>query len=266
MRDFRDKLIWITGASSGIGREMALQSAKLGARLVLSARSEEAMKELQKELPDTCQSLILPMDMAESGNFDELAQQVLENFGAIDLVFMSAGISQRSEVIETDIAIDRRIMEVNFFGNIALAKAVLPQMRKQKSGSFCVISSVTGKTGFFLRSAYAASKHALHGYFESLRLEEYENNIKVHLICPGPVNTNIARNSIDASGKAQGIQDPMQELGMPVEECVDEIIRSIQKDELERVISKGSEAMGMKLKALFPKLYFNIVRKRDARG
>ena len=245
---------------------MAVQSAKLGAKLVLSARNEEALQDLSKELPDSCENLVLPADMGDGSSFEKLTQRVIERFGRIDLVFMSAGISQRSEVIETDIAIDRRIMEVNFFGNIALAKAALPQMRKQKSGSFCVISSITGKTGFFLRSAYAASKHALHGYFESLRLEEYDHNIKVHIVCPGPVNTNISINSIDASGKPQGVHDPMQEMGMSPEYCVDEIIRSIKKEELERIISKGPEAFGMKLKALFPRLYFNMVRRRNARG
>jgi dehydrogenase/reductase SDR family protein 7B len=265
VREFRDRVIWITGASSGIGKEMAIQSAKLGASLVLSARNTQALEELQDQLSDT-PTLVLPMDMADSENFPELAQKVIGKFGQIDLVFMSAGISQRSEVIETEMSIDRRIMEVNFFGNIALAKAVLPQMRKQKSGRFCVISSITGKTGFFLRASYAASKHALHGYFESLRMEEYENNIKVHIICPGPVNTNISLNSIDASGQAQGIHDPMQEMGMTPEECVDEIIRSIRKDDLEKIISKGSEAFGMKLKALFPGLYFKIARRRNPRG
>ena len=245
---------------------MARQSAAEGAKLVLSARNKEALEKLAAELPEGAESMILPMDMADSGNYDQLAHEVAQRFGRIDMVFMSAGISQRSEAHETDISIDRRIMEVNFFGNIALAKAVLPLMRKQKSGSFCVISSVTGKTGFFLRSAYAASKHALHGYFESLRLEEYENNIKVHLICPGPVNTNIARNSIDATGKPQGIQDPMQEFGMSVEECVQEIIRSIKQNKLEAIISRGSEGLGMKIKALFPKLYFKLVRRRGARG
>ena len=266
MREFRDKVIWITGASSGIGREMAIQSAKRGARLVISARNEDALNELRGELPDPSACLVLSMDMAVNSDFDALAKEVIEKFGAIDLVFMSAGISQRSEVHETDMVIDRRIMEVNYFGNVALTKAVLPFMRKQKSGSFCVISSITGKTGFFLRAAYAASKHALHGFFESLRMEEYHNNISVHIICPGPVNTNISLNSLDASGEAQGIHDPMQELGMTPQECVDEIIRSIRKGDLEKVISKGPEAMGMRIKALFPGLYFKMARRRNPRG
>lgn len=266
MREFRDKVIWITGASSGIGYEMAIQCAREGARLVLSARNQAALEDLQRLLPSGTESLILPMDMEQPELFPDLASQVVERFGRIDLVFMSAGISQRSKVIETAMSIDRRIMEVNFFGNVALAKAVLPQMRMQKGGAFCVISSITGKTGFYLRSAYAASKHALHGYFESLRLEEHEHNIRVHIICPGPVNTNISRNSLDAEGKAQGVHDAMQEKGMSPEDCVKAIIKSIRNNKLESVITNGPEAFGMKLKALFPAFYYKMLRRRNARG
>lgn len=265
VRNFRDKVIWITGASSGIGKEMAVQSAQLGAKLVLSARNETALNNLQKELPETCVSLILPMDMAESTNFHKLAQKVKETFGAIDLVFMSAGVSQRSEVRETSLDIDRRIMEVNYFGNIALAKAVLPIIHQQGSGSFGVMSSIAGKTGYFQRSAYSASKHALHGFFESLRFEEFENNIKVHLIISGPVNTNMGRNAIDASGTARGVDDQMLKSGLDPRVCVERIIRGIQRDKMEITISKGPESMGMKIKALFPRLYFSLARRKHNR-
>ena len=265
MRDFRDKVIWITGASSGLGREMAVQSAAMGAKLVLSARSSEALEALKSELQST-ECLVLPMDVSGSDDFSAEAERVLEKFGRIDLVFMAAGVSQRSEAFETSMETTRKIMDINFFGNIALAKAVLPQMRKQQQGSFCVISSITGKTGFYLRSIYAASKHALHGYFESLRFEEYDNNIKVHMICPGPVNTNMSRNSLDASGKPRGVHDAMQENGMTPEDCISQIIDSIKKEKFEAIISRGPEAFGMKLKALLPRLYFKMARRRNAHG
>lgn len=266
MRDFRDKVIWITGASSGIGREMAVQSSELGAKLVLSARNKEALQDVQKNLPQSCESLILPMDMADSSGFVKLSEKVIETFGSIDLVFMSAGISQRSEVFDTSIEIDRRIMEVNFFGNVALTKAVLPFMIKQGNGSFAIMSSIAGKTGYFERSAYSASKHALHGFFESLRFEEFRHKIRVHLIISGPVNTNMGRNAIDSSGKSQGLDDPMLMNGLDPKDCVELIIQGIQRDKMEIIISKGPESMGMKIKALFPRLYFNLARRRHARG
>ncbi len=266
MRSFKDKVIWITGASSGIGEEMARQSADLGARLILSARNETALNKLASSLPGNTESMVLPLDMAKSENFEQLVPQVLARFGQIDMVFMSAGISQRSEVRNTSIEIDRKIMEVNFFGNVALAKAVLPQMHQQKSGSFAVMSSIAGKTGFFKRSAYSASKHALHGFFESLRFEEYENNIKVHLILSGPVNTNMGRNAIDASGSARGMDDPMLENGLDPKDCVNQIIQYIKRDAMEIMVTKGPESIGMKIKALLPRLYFNMARRRHARS
>lgn len=266
MRDFRDKIIWITGASSGIGEEMARQSAALGAKLVLSARNQEALEKVAQSLSEITECLVMPMDLSESDHFEELADQVITHYGQIDLVFMSGGISQRSVVSETSMEIDRRIMEVNFFGNVALAKAVLPFMRQHEHGGFAIMSSVAGKTGYFERSAYSASKHALHGFFESLRFEEYDQDIKVHIIMSGPVNTNMGRNAIDATGKARGIDDPMLENGLDPKECVELIINGIQKDELEIMISKGPESLGMKIKALFPRLYFNMARRRHARG
>ncbi|MDZ7848859.1 MAG: SDR family oxidoreductase [Owenweeksia sp.] len=254
------------GASSGIGREMARQANALGAKVVLSARGARVLEGLKKELSHPENALVLPLDMEQSLVFGEKVKQVVEQFGRIDLLFNNAGISQRSEVHESSLEIDRKIMEINFFGTVALTKAVLPVMRKQKSGHFAVISSITGKTGFYERSAYAASKHALHGFFESLRLEEEKNNIKVTIICPGPVRTNISVNSIDSTGQPHGQMDKMQEEGMPVEDCVKQIIKSIQKDKLEVFVSQGPEAFGMKLKALMPRLYFKMVKKRKARG
>lgn len=266
MQNFKDKVIWITGASSGIGREMARRCNAEGAKVVLSSRRQSELEELQKQLAHPKNSLVLPLDMEQSLVFSEKVREVVSHFGRIDLLFNNAGISQRSEVHETSVEIDRKIMEVNFFGTVALTKAVLPVMKKQKSGHFAVVSSVSGKTGFYERSAYAASKHALHGFFESLMLEEDKNGIKVTMICPGPVQTNISKNALDPDGKPHGEMDAMQKQGMAVEECVNKIIHAIKHDKLEVIISKGPEAFGMKLKALSPAVYFKMLKKRNARG
>lgn len=245
---------------------MALQCSRLGSKLVLSARREEQLLELQKQLEQPQNSMVLPMDVEQQEAFPAKVKEVLSKWGRIDLLFNNAGISQRAEVHEASLEIDRKIMEVNFFGTVALTKAMLPIMRKQKSGHLVVTSSVAGKTGFYERSAYAASKHALHGFFESLWLEEEKNNIKVTLICPGPVQTDISKNALNSSGKAHGEMDKMQEQGLPVEECVKQIIKAIEKDRLEAVISQGPEGFGLKLKAIWPSLYFKALKKKKARG
>lgn len=263
VQTFEDKVIWITGASSGIGREMAAQASRMGAKLVLSARRVDVLEEIKNELASPDEAMVLQMDMEQSLVFSEKVNQVMERFGRIDLLFNNAGISQRSEIHETSIEIDRRIMEVNYFGTAALTKAVLPILRKQKSGYVAVVSSVAGKTGFYQRSAYSASKHALHGFFETLKLEEANNNIKVTLLCPGGVQTDISKNALESDGKPYGETDKMQAEGMPVGECVKQMIEAIRKEKPEVIISQGSENFGMKLKAVFPKLYFNILRKRQ---
>lgn len=265
MQNFNDKVVWITGASSGIGREMALQISRLGANVVLSARRTQVLEEIQKELAHPENSIVLPLDMEQSLVFGEKVKQVMDRFGRIDLLFNNAGLTHRSEIHETPLELDRKLMEVNYFGTIALTKAVLPILRKQKAGHIGVMSSMAGKTGFFQRSAYSAAKHALIGFFETLRLEEDENNIKVSIFCPGPVKTNISVNALESSGEKYGVMDKVLEQGLPVEKCVNIIVKSIRQEKLEVIISKGPEAFGMKLKAILPAFYFKVLKKRLAK-
>ena len=169
MIEFKGKTVWITGASSGIGRALAKKLGPLGANLVLSSRKEDKLNEVA-QLCDT-EVLVLPLDLEKSSNFSEQVAKVVSKFKSIDLLINNAGISQRSRAYETDIEIDRKIMEVNYFGTVALTKSILPIMQKQKSGHIITTSSSSGKFGFFLRSSYSASKFAQVGFFESLRLE-----------------------------------------------------------------------------------------------
>lgn len=263
MSIFKNKVIWITGASSGIGEELAKQLAQVGGLLVLSARSVEKLEDLQKSLPNSDKHLVIPMDLADNGGFDALAKQVVDKFGSIDYVFNSGGISQRAEAHETTIDVDRRIMEVNYFGNIALTKAVLPYMQKQKSGHIIVTSSIAGKFGFYLRSAYAASKHALHGYYESLLLEEAENNINVTIVCPGKINTPISKSALTADGTAHDEMDDNQATGMPVDECVRQIIKATEKKKKDVLIG-GKEILAAKIKRFSPALFWKIIKNQKA--
>ena len=171
MKQFKDKVVWITGASSGIGEALALEFATQGARLILSARREDELRRVAAatQLPEL-DLLVLPFDLNNTSNASGLAAQVINKFGRIDILINNGGMSQRSEAAETSETIERQLMEVNYFSAVNLTKAVLPYMKRQKSGQLVVLSSIAGKFGFYLRSSYSAAKHALHGYFESLRL------------------------------------------------------------------------------------------------
>lgn len=259
MSSFSGKVVWITGASSGIGKELAYQLSAKGAKLVLSARNEEQLK---KVAANCSEAIILPLDLSDSTHFTDRAKQVVEQFGSIDFLVNNGGVSQRANAADTPLEIDRKIMEVNYFGAVALTKAVLPQMKKQGSGHILVISSIAGKFGFYLRSAYSAAKHALHGFYESLRLEEETNGIKVTIACPGKIQTDISVNAVKADGSLHGEMDKSQAEGMPVSECVRQLIAAVEND-VEEVLIGGREIKAVKLKRLFPKLFRKVIRKQS---
>lgn len=258
-----NKIIWITGASSGIGKQIAIQSSKLGAHIILSSRSINSLIKVKEELEGD-NHMILPLDLEKSDNFGELTKQVIDHYGRIDYLFNNGGLSQRSNASETDLSVDRYIMEVNYFGNIALTKAVLPYMIRQKNGHIIVISSIAGKFGFFLRSAYSASKHALQGFYESLALEEEHNGIKVTLAYPGKINTNISVNAVNGSGEKHNIMDHNQKAGMSAEECSSQLLKAVQKGKREVLIG-NKEIKAVLLKRFLPRnLFWKIMKKQSA--
>jgi len=263
MNFFENKIIWITGASSGIGKEMVVQLSKAGAKIILSSRKKEPLVLVKNELEKKENHLILPLDLEHSSNFEELAKEVIQKYGRIDYLFNNGGLSQRSNAAETPLEVDRRIMEINYFGNIALTKAVLPYMQKQKSGHIVVISSIAGKFGFFLRSAYSASKHALHGFYESLLLEEEQNNVKVTIACPGKINTNISVNALNSSGTSHGKMDHNQDTGMSAQECVKILLNAVAKEKKEILIG-NKEIKAVTLKRFFPKIFWKVIKKQSA--
>lgn len=260
---YNQKIVWITGASSGIGKETAIQLANQGAKLVLSARNENELLKLKSELKNSENHLVLPLDLEYSSNFEELAKKVNAHFGRIDILVNNGGISQRATASDTSMEVNRKIMEINFFGNIALTKAVLPYMQQQKSGQFLVISSISGKFGFFLRSAYSASKHALHGYYDSLALEEEHNGIKVTIACPGKINTPISTNAIGGKGERHGEMDHNQATGMSVSECVRQMLIGLQNQKREILIG-NKEIKAVTIKRFFPNLFWKIIKKQSA--
>ncbi len=263
MNYFKNKVVWITGASSGIGEELAIQLSQLGAQVVLSARNKEALQQVLKKMDQPTRHLVLPLDLEKQGEFPSLFQSILETYGRFDMLFNNGGLSQRSEVHETSIEVDRRIMEINYFGNIALTKTVLPFLRKQQSGHIIVTSSVAGKFGFFLRSAYSASKHALHGYYESLLLEEEKNNISVTILCPGKINTPISMSALHGNGEKHNEMDHNQATGMSVSVCVNKILIAVSKKKKEVLIG-NREIYAVYLKRFLPTLFWKIIKNEKA--
>lgn len=262
MNSFKNKVVWITGASSGIGEAMAKTVADEGAKLILSARRIDELQRVKSmlKLPEE-DVLILPLDLANTSTIEELTHKVILKFGRIDVLVNNGGLSQRSLVKDTSIDIDRKIMEVNFFGTVALTKSVLPYMLKQKSGNIIVISSISGKFGFYLRSAYSASKHALHGFFESLRMEIYNDNVKVLIVCPGKIHTNISVNALKGDGTTHNKMDESTEQGISADECARQIIQGI-KNNKEEIFIGGKELKAIWIKRFFPNLFSKMIRKQ----
>ena len=261
--EFKDKVIWITGASSGIGEALALAFAKKGARLILSARREQELQRVAKQtaLPEL-DLMILPLDLADTRMASAWAAQVMNKFGRIDLLINNGGFSQRSAATATDEQVERQLMEVNYFSAVALSKAVLPYMLRQKSGHLVVLSSIAGKFGFYLRSSYSAAKHALHGYFESLRLETEKQGIKTLIVCPGKIKTEISLHAKQGDGASHNKMDESHVNAMSAEECAMQIIRAIEQ-EIEEVLIGGKELMAVSLKRFFPRLFARIIRKQN---
>jgi short-subunit dehydrogenase len=265
MQTLKNTVWWITGASSGIGKSMCLYLLKQGAKVVLSSRNEESLMQVVKEANvDTNQYLILPLDLENLSSPSELVNSVVQKFGKIDYLINNGGISQRSVASETDLAVDRKIMETNYFGTVILTKAVLPIMIVQQQGHIAAVSSVVGKFGFPLRSAYSASKHALHGFFESLRAENTKNNIKVSLIIPGRINTMVSNNALVGNGNAYGLLDEGQAKSMSPEVAAPIIIHALLKGKKEILVG-GKELLMVHIRRLLPRLFYYLSTKVSAK-
>ncbi len=259
------KVIWITGASSGIGESLAIQLAKSENKLILSARMEEELNRVKNECGvDLSNIQILALDLADSEPLKAKTEAAIAFFGTIDLIIHNGGISQRSLAADTKVSVDRKIMEVNYFGTIALTKHLLPQFKKQGYGHITVVSSLVGKFGTPYRSGYAASKHALHGFFDALRAEVYQDSIKITMVCPGFIRTNVSINALTATGEKLNVMDEAQANGMPVDKFTRKMIAAIEKEKTEVNIG-GREVYAVYLKRFMPSLFNMIVRKAKVR-
>jgi len=258
----KGKTVWITGASSGIGRALVLDCARRGANVVLSARNNAQLKAVQTEAGlNAGNSLVIPLDLTKYSQFGKSVAQALKKFGAVDYLFNNGGISQRSLAHETHMKVYEEIMAVNYLGNIALTLELLPHMRERKSGAITVISSVAGKLGTPLRTGYSASKFALSGFYEALRAENWRENIQVTMVYPGFVRTNVSINARTGSGKPQGKMDSALEKGISAEECARRTVDAVVAGKNEVYISGARERFGVYMNRFFPGLFTKIIRK-----
>jgi short-subunit dehydrogenase len=258
---FNTKVIWVTGASSGIGEALTYALVRRGARVIISARREEELRRVQ-QLAGPSQVHILPLDLEATDTFPAKVQTAMKAFGQIDIMIHNGGISQRSYVKDTLPAIQRKVMEIDYFSYIELTRLLLPHWQQRQTGHIVAISSVMGKVGTPMRSAYAAAKHALHGFFDCLRTEVWKDNIKVTIIMPGYIRTNVSLNAVTARGEKLNQLGKNIGSGYPADKTAVQILQAIQKGKFEKYVGRpfSKEWMAIHLMRLFPTLAIRIFR------
>jgi dehydrogenase/reductase SDR family member 7B len=261
MKLFDGKVVWITGASSGIGESLVYSFVKRGAIIIASSNETSELERVKQNCGELAGKVVcVPFDLSDTSGIDKIVKEQVEQTGKIDFLLNLGGISQRATIEETPLWLDRKIMEINYFGTISLTKAVLPYMIKQKSGHVLATSSIAGRFGFPLRSAYSASKQALHGFFETLQIENKKFNIKASVIIPGRVKTRISFRALDSEGREHGKMDAGLSKGISPEKAADMIIRGIIKNKREILVG-GSELTMLFIRRYFPALFFRLADK-----
>ena len=254
--------VWITGASSGMGEACAYLYARRGDSVVVTSNEVEKLEAVAAKCLTlgAAGAVALPYDLLDSAGITELVRKAWEAFGGLDLMYCNAGISQRTTVEDTSMEMVRKIMEINYFAPVAMAKAVLPLMLEAGGGHIAATTSIAGRFGFPLRCAYSSSKHALYGFFETLRAEYAERGIIVTLVCPGRVRTNISLYALDKGGKAHGKMDPGQAGGLGADAAAQKIVRAIDRGRREVLVGR-KELVMVYIKRFFPGLCARISTK-----
>ena len=260
----RKNVIWITGASSGIGAELAKQYAKEGTLLILSARREKALQEVKNSCEHQENITVLPLDLKNFSSMAQYVEKALAVYGSIDLLINNGGVSQRSLIADTKMEVYQELMDINYMGTVALTKALLPYFIERKKGHFAVVTSVMGKFGSPYRSGYCGAKHALHGFFDVLRMEHEKDNVDVTLICPGFVQTNVTINALTGTGERLNHDDPGTQNGLEVAFFCRKMIRAIRNKKWEISFGK-KEKLGVFVKRFSQKLLHAIVMRSNVR-
>jgi dehydrogenase/reductase SDR family member 7B len=257
---------WITGASSGIGQALAQELNSHGHQVILSSRNGAKLEALRSSLKYPDRARVLSFDLADTEKSQSLVDAAWNLFGTIDVVILNAGLAQRSLVQDSSLEVYRKLMEVNYLGNISITHFLLKKFLLKNHGHFVVISSLVGKFGTPYRSGYSASKHALHGHYDSLRAEMMMQNksIFVSLICPGFVATDISYNALGGSGNPTGLYDEANARGMSPQQFAQRAYPLIQSKKLEAYIG-GKEVWGVYLKRFLPDFFARKIAKAKVR-
>ena len=261
---YRNKVVWITGASSGIGRSLALQMHRNGATLIVSARNRHQLRTLAAECAGQPPVHVLPLDLTDRDSLAAKVQLAVGKAGPIDCIIHNAGVAARDLAVDMPMAVDRQVMQTNYFGPVALTKALLPSMLDRRSGTIVVISSVTGKYGVPRMGSYAASKHALHGFFDSLRSELRDHDIQVTIAVPGFINTSITVNALTGAGGRLGKRMIAHLQGMEPDECARRILKGVAAGREEFLVG-GVEIFSVPLLRVSRRLVAAIVRSHPVR-
>lgn len=255
------KVAWITGASSGIGEALVLEFVRRGAVVIASSNDLQGLERVKVACGDKSSMVhCVPFDLADGAGINDIVDNQMKKIKRIDFLLNIGGISQRARIEETPMWLDRKIFEINYFGTIALTKAVLPYMVRQRSGHILATSSISGRFGFPLRSAYSASKQALHGFFETLYLENKKFNIMSSVIIPGRVRTSISFHALNGEGKEHGQLDDGLAKGISPEKAAEIIIKGILKKKHEILVGSG-EMLILHIRRYLPWLFFRIADK-----
>ncbi|TAI48649.1 SDR family oxidoreductase [Flagellimonas allohymeniacidonis] len=264
MYNLEGKTIWITGASSGIGKALAETLSKEACNLIISSRNAEELEKVKALCEPRGNIEVLTMDLSRHNEMKELIQKAISLFGGVDVLINNAGVSQRSLILDTDFEVYRKLMDINYLGTVALSTALLPHFVENDGGHFVTVTSIMGRFGSPYRSGYCAAKHALHGFFDVLRMEHDKDNVKVTMVCPGFVNTNVAKNALIGDGSLQKENDTATLSGLPPKQVAKQIVKAMRNEKFEVYIGR-SEIRGIYLKRFFPKMLHKVVMKSQVR-
>lgn len=269
--EYSGKVIWITGASSGIGEALAEAFAAQGAQIIVSGRRIDALQAVADRLPTP--AYVLPFETTDKDALPAIVQQAIDWQGHVDGLVNNAGISQRALAVDSALEVYDRIIAVDLLAPIWLTQLLLPHMTARKSGMIVGISSVAGRAGVPLRTAYCAAKHGLIGYLDALRSEtEVHYGLKVHTVLPGSIRTEVSANALAGDGSAYGVTDSTIANGMPASQCAARILEGIAAGDAEILVAEGMEDTIAKLRMSDPVKLFELVgamggqmaAKRDA--
>ena len=261
---FSNKRVWITGASSGIGKEVALQLADVTSQLIISGRNTETLEALRVHCKFPEKVMVVVMDQSSPESVQQACDMVFSGRDTVDVVFCNGGVSQRALSLDTSEEVERHIFETNYFSQIQIAKRAAQSMDSSKGLHLVVTSSLLGKWGFPLRSSYAASKHALHGYFDSLRMETKESGLRITLVLPGFINTPISKNAMIEDGTLSATMDTNQADGISAFSCAQKIVAGVAAGKKEFSVG-GKETLGLLFRRFVPQWFDKMLQRKNPR-